>query len=70
MAHNGSSIIGDTFFKNDYTVFLANPASVGFAALAPNAQDSVTQGGVPGMEASKKRMISRHCTFTNSSASI
>ena len=40
-------IIGDTFLKNVYTVFRANPASVGFAALAPNAQSSATQGGVP-----------------------
>jgi len=40
-------IIGDTFLKNVYTVFRANPASVGFAALQPNAQSSVTNGGVP-----------------------
>jgi len=40
-------IIGDTFLKSVYTVFRANPASVGFAALAANAQSSATQGGVP-----------------------
>jgi cathepsin D len=40
-------IVGDTFLKNVYSVFRANPASVGFAALAPDAQSSVTQNGVP-----------------------
>ena len=40
-------IIGDTFLKNVYTVFRANPASVGFAALASDAQSVATQGGVP-----------------------
>ncbi|KAH9987135.1 aspartic peptidase A1 [Russula compacta] len=40
-------IIGDTFLKNVYTVFRANPASVGFATLAADAQSSVTKGGVP-----------------------
>jgi cathepsin D len=40
-------IIGDTFLKNVYSVFRANPASVGFAALAPGAQSSVTRNGVP-----------------------
>ena len=40
-------IIGDTFLKNVYSVFRANPASVGFAALAPGVQSSVTENGVP-----------------------
>jgi hypothetical protein len=40
-------IVGDTFLKNVYTVFRANPASVGFAALAANAQNLATAGGVP-----------------------
>ncbi|KAI9451913.1 aspartic peptidase A1 [Lactarius psammicola] len=40
-------IVGDTFLKNVYSVYRANPASVGFAALAANAQGSVTTGGVP-----------------------
>jgi cathepsin D len=40
-------IVGDTFLKNVYTVFRANPASVGFAALASDAQQLVTQAGVP-----------------------
>ncbi|KAF8489905.1 aspartic peptidase domain-containing protein [Russula emetica] len=50
--YSGSSsgpgwIIGDTFLKNVYSVFRANPASVGFAALAPGVQSSVTENGVP-----------------------
>jgi len=40
-------IVGDTFLKNVYTVFRANPASVGFADLASDAQSIVTQAGVP-----------------------
>jgi cathepsin D len=40
-------IVGDTFLKNVYTVFRANPPSVGFAALASDAQQIVTQAGVP-----------------------
>jgi len=40
-------IVGDTFLKNVYTVFRANPASVGFAALASDAQQLATQAGVP-----------------------
>ncbi|KAH9971726.1 aspartic peptidase A1 [Lactifluus volemus] len=40
-------IVGDTFLKNVYSVFRANPASVGFAALASNAQSLVDAGGVP-----------------------
>src|SRR5579863_9759257 len=40
-------IVGDTFLKNVYSVFRANPASVGFAALASDAQSLVTQAGVP-----------------------
>jgi cathepsin D len=51
-SYSGSSdgpgwIIGDTFLKNVYSVFRANPASVGFAALAPNVQSVVTKNGVP-----------------------
>jgi len=51
-AYTGTSsgpgwIIGDTFLKNVYTVFRANPASVGFAALATGVQSSVTENGVP-----------------------
>ena len=46
--NNGVSwIIGDTFLKNVYTVFRANPASVGFAKLAANAQSVVTAAGLP-----------------------
>ncbi len=45
---NGPSwVIGDTFLKNVYTVFRANPASVGFAVLASDAQTLVTQQGLP-----------------------
>ena len=45
---NGPSwVIGDTFLKNVYTVFRANPASIGFAALASDAQTLVTQQGLP-----------------------
>jgi cathepsin D len=40
-------VIGDTFLKNVYTVFRANPASVGFAALASDAQSLVVQAGIP-----------------------
>jgi hypothetical protein len=40
-------IIGDTLLKNVYSVFRANPASVGFATLAAGAQSAVTQNGVP-----------------------
>jgi hypothetical protein len=40
-------IVGDTFLKNVYTVFRANPASVGFAALSSDAQQIATQAGVP-----------------------
>jgi hypothetical protein len=40
-------IIGDTFLKNVYSVFRANPPSVGFAALAAGVQSSVTENGVP-----------------------
>jgi cathepsin D len=40
-------IVGDTFLKNVYSVFRANPASVGFAAIASGAQSSVTRNGVP-----------------------
>ena len=40
-------IIGDTFLKNVYSVFRANPPSVGFAALAPGVLSSITQNGVP-----------------------
>ncbi|KAI0294298.1 acid protease [Multifurca ochricompacta] len=40
-------IIGDTFLKNVYSVFRAKPPSVGFAALAANAESSVTAAGVP-----------------------
>lgn len=40
-------IVGDTFLKNVYSVFRANPASVGFAALAADAQSVVTAAGVP-----------------------
>ncbi|KAH9039286.1 acid protease [Lactarius pseudohatsudake] len=40
-------IVGDTFLKNVYSVFRANPASVGFATLATNAQSSVVAAGVP-----------------------
>jgi hypothetical protein len=42
--------VGDMFLKNVYTTFRANTASVasvGFAALAPGAQRSVTRNGVP-----------------------
>jgi hypothetical protein len=39
-------IVGDTFLKIVYSVFRANPASVGFAALAAGAQSSVTRNGV------------------------
>jgi cathepsin D len=42
-----SWIIGDTFLKNVYSVFRANPASVGFAKLASNAQNQVTAAGLP-----------------------
>jgi hypothetical protein len=35
-------IVGDAFLKNVYSVFRANPASVGFATLAADAQSSVT----------------------------
>ncbi|KAH8991661.1 acid protease [Lactarius akahatsu] len=42
-----SWIVGDTFLKNVYSVFRANPASVGFATLAANAQSSVVAAGVP-----------------------
>jgi cathepsin D len=42
-----SWIIGDTFLKNVYSVFRANPASVGFATLASNAQSQVTASGLP-----------------------
>jgi len=45
---NGPSwVIGDTFLKNVYSVFRANPASIGFAALASDAQALVTQQGLP-----------------------
>jgi len=40
-------IIGDTFLKNVYSVFRYNPASVGFATVAPGAEKLVTQLGVP-----------------------
>lgn len=40
-------IMGDTFLKNVYSVFRANPPSVGFAALAAGVQSSVTENGVP-----------------------
>ncbi|KAH9074853.1 aspartic peptidase A1 [Lactarius deliciosus] len=40
-------IVGDTFLKNVYSVFRANPASVGFATLAANAQNSVVAAGLP-----------------------
>jgi len=40
-------IIGDTFLKNVYTVFRYNPASVGFATVASNAQKLVAELGVP-----------------------
>ncbi|KAI0251412.1 aspartic peptidase A1 [Lactifluus subvellereus] len=40
-------IIGDTFLKNVYSVFRANPPSVGFAELAGNAQSFVTAGVLP-----------------------
>jgi len=49
-ASNGATppwIIGDAFLKNVYTVFRQNPASVGFAAVAPDAQKLVTELGVP-----------------------
>jgi cathepsin D len=42
-----SWIIGDTFLKNVYSVFRANPASVGFATLASNAQSQVNAAGLP-----------------------
>lgn len=50
--YSGSSsgpgwIVGDTFLKNVYSVFRANPPSVGFAALAAGVQSSVTEDGVP-----------------------
>lgn len=35
-----SWVVGDTFLKNVYTVFRANPASVGFAALASGLDTS------------------------------
>jgi len=40
-------IVGDTFLKNVYSVFRANPASIGFAQLAAGAQALVTEAGVP-----------------------
>jgi len=40
-------IVGDTFLKNVYSVFRANPASVGFATLAADAQSQIVRGGVP-----------------------
>ena len=40
-------ILGDTFLKNVYSVFRANPPSIGFAALAPGVESSVTENGVP-----------------------
>ena len=40
-------VVGDTFLKNVYSVFRANPPSIGFAALAAGAQSSVTENGVP-----------------------
>jgi len=45
---NGPSwVIGDTFLKNVYSVFRANPASIGFATLASDAQALVTKLGLP-----------------------
>jgi hypothetical protein len=35
------------FLKNISSVFRANPASVGFAALAADSQSSVMRNGVP-----------------------
>jgi hypothetical protein len=46
-ANSPAWIVGDTFLKNVYTVFRANPASVGFAQLAVNVQTLVAAGGVP-----------------------
>jgi cathepsin D len=40
-------VVGDTFLKNVYSVFRANPPSIGFAALAPGVESSVTENGVP-----------------------
>ncbi|KAI0272749.1 aspartic peptidase domain-containing protein [Gloeopeniophorella convolvens] len=40
-------IVGDTFLKNVYAVFRAQPPSVGFAALAADAQSLDTAAGVP-----------------------
>ncbi|KAI6037555.1 aspartic peptidase domain-containing protein [Pisolithus marmoratus] len=40
-------IVGDTFLKNVYTVFRANPPSVGFAALATGLNPSGSSGTSP-----------------------
>ncbi|KAI0057208.1 acid protease [Artomyces pyxidatus] len=40
-------IVGDTFLKNVYSVFRANPASVGFATLAVDGQGAGANGPVP-----------------------
>jgi cathepsin D len=50
--YSGSSdgpgwVVGDTFLKNVYSVFRANPPSIGFAALAAGVESSVTENGVP-----------------------
>ncbi|KAF8997399.1 aspartic peptidase domain-containing protein [Cyathus striatus] len=45
---NPGWIIGDTFLKNVYSVFRANPASVGFAQLSTLAGGSGTPGAAPG----------------------
>ena len=40
-------VVGDTFLKNVYSVFRANPPSIGFAALAAGVEGLVTENGVP-----------------------
>ena len=40
-------VFGDTFLKNVYSVFRANPPSIGFATLAAGVENTVTANGVP-----------------------
>lgn len=56
-------IVGDTFLKNVYSVFRANPAAVGFAQLASGASTSTTGTSTP-----NPAKVSATATSTSSSS--
>ncbi|KAI0786584.1 aspartic peptidase domain-containing protein [Abortiporus biennis] len=57
---NPSWVVGDTFLKNVYSVFRANPPSIGFAQLSDSA------GGSSGSPVAASGFLTASATFTQS----